>query len=216
MIIRKGRIGFKSKLSRLIHKSPGLYLIRQIFYILSVPGKVDLQEVHNSYVATRVNRPTKALDLGCGPDPKNKFNADEYFGIDLERNKSKNILQCRLGYEKIPFDDNTFDYITAYDIVEHIPRFSDSKKIYNPFIFFMNECYRVLKKDGIFLSVTPVYPFFGAFQDPTHTNIITIDTFRLYFSTDRLEITQDYGIDTEFRLLEQGMHGQHLVVVMSK
>ena len=32
------------------------------------------------------------------------------------------------------------------------------------------------------LSMTPIYPYLGAFQDPTHNNIMTADTFRYYFS----------------------------------
>jgi len=57
-----------------------------------------------------------------------------------------------------------------------------------PFIYFMNECYRVLKKDGVFLSMTPIYPYLGAFQDPTHVNIITVDTFTNYFSNQKFWI----------------------------
>jgi len=52
----------------------------------------------------------------------------------------------------------------------------------------MNECYRVLKKDGVFLSMTPIYPYLGAFQDPTHVNIITVDTFTNYFSNQKFWI----------------------------
>ena len=82
----------------------------------------------------------------------------------------------------MPFANDSFDYLTAYDLIEHIPRFSEISENGPPFIFFMNECFRVLKPGGIFLSMTPIYPYLGAFQDPTHNNIITADTFELYFS----------------------------------
>ena len=36
--------------------------------------------------------------------------------------------------------------------------------------------------------MTPIYPYLGAFQDPTHNNIMTADTFR-YFFEDKISIT---------------------------
>ena len=130
--------------------------------------------------------------------------------------KISKIFRCKLGFERIPFDDNSFDYITAYDLIEHIPRYSDSENSNTPFIQLMNECYRVLKKDGIFLSMTPVYPYLGAFQDPTHNNIITVDTFKHYFSEDKFKIAFHYGVTANFRILDQKMYGQHLIAVLTK
>ena len=86
----------------------------------------------------------------------------------------------------------------------------------SPFIFLMNECFRILKKGGIFLSMTPIYPYLGAFQDPTHNNIMTADTFRYYFSEDKISIAKHYGIKTNFKIKYQRMLGQHLVAVMVK
>ena len=177
--------------------------------------KMDLQSIHDLYLLdSREN--TSALDLGCGLIPQNKFKANDVVGIDLVENKKENVIKCKLGYEKLPFDKDSFDYLTAYDLIEHIPRFSEISENGPPFIFFMNECYRVLKPGGIFLSMTPIYPFFGAFQDPTHNNIITVDTFKLYFSEKKYEIAHHYGITSNFKIIEQKMYGQHLIAVMTK
>ncbi len=177
--------------------------------------KMDLQSIHDLYLLdSREN--TSALDLGCGPIPQNKFKANDIVGIDLVENKKENVIKCKLGYEKLPFDKDSFDYLTAYDLIEHIPRFSEISENGPPFIFFMNECYRVLKPGGIFLSMTPIYPYFGAFQDPTHNNIITVDTFKLYFSEKKYEIAHHYGITSNFKIIEQKMYGQHLIAVMTK
>ena len=177
--------------------------------------KMDLQSIHDLYLLdSREN--TSALDLGCGPIPQNKFKANDIVGIDLVENKKENVIKCKLGYEKLPFDKDSFDYLTAYDLIEHIPRFSEISENGPPFIFFMNECYRVLKPGGIFLSMTPIYPYFGAFQDPTHNNIITVDTFKLYFSEKKYEIAHHYGITSNFKIIEKKMYGQHLIAVMTK
>jgi SAM-dependent methyltransferase len=98
---------------------------------------------------------TKTLDLGCGLKPRNPFNADELFGIDIRPNENQNIKVADLAIEAIPFPDDHFDYVSAYDFIEHIPRV-----IYNPnrrfsFIELMNEIYRVLKMGGTFASFTP-------------------------------------------------------------
>ena len=64
----------------------------------------------------------KTLDLGCGQNPRNPFYADEVFGVDIVKSNQKNILLADLVIEKIPFPDSTFDFVTAYDFIEHIPR----------------------------------------------------------------------------------------------
>ncbi len=177
--------------------------------------KKDLQSLHNLYSHDKPAN-TSALDLGCGLAPQNRFRANNIIGVDLVENEEKKVIKCKLGYEKLPFVNDSFDYLTAYDLIEHIPRFSETSQNGPPFIFFMNECFRVLKPDGIFLSMTPIYPYLGAFQDPTHNNIITSDTFELYFSENKYEIANHYGITSNFKIIEQKMYGQHLIAVMTK
>ncbi len=130
----------------------------------------------------------KHLDLGCGANPRNPYNADELFGIDiLERHNSKlsnfTYKSANVILDKIPFDDNYFDSISAYDFIEHIPRLIDiNGKIVFPFIDLMNEIYRVLKPDGILYAITPVYPKESVFVDPTHVNFLTQNSHKYFTS----------------------------------
>jgi SAM-dependent methyltransferase len=175
-----------------------------------------LQSVHDEF-SFADNAETIAVDLGCGPNPKNLFNANKVHGLDLYESPSKGVLKCRLGFERLPFDDNSLDYLTAYDLLEHIPRYSDNSAVGNaPLIYLMNECYRVLKKGGLFLSQTPIYPYLGSFQDPTHNNIMTAHTFQKYFSDKKLTIAHHYGIKASFKIKYQRMLGQHLIAVLQK
>jgi SAM-dependent methyltransferase len=125
---------------------------------------------------------TKALDLGCGKKPRNDFNADEMFGIDIVDHGLPNIKMADLAIEPIPFDDNTFDIVTGYDFLEHIPVliYNNGKRKYS-FIDVMSEVWRVLKPGGRAYFCTPAYPNIEAFQDPTHVNFITTSTLQ-YFS----------------------------------
>lgn len=210
------RILQKIFLKLFIVDSPNRLAFTQLFLSKVDPYEIDLQSIHNLYIDNSKETKTSSLDLGCGFSPQNRFAADEVYGLDLVENKRKKVFRCKLGFEKIPFEDSSFDYLTAYDLIEHIPRFSDSENSNNPFIQFMNECYRVLKKGGVFLSMTPIYPYMGAFQDPTHTNIMTIDTFKLYFSEEKYDIASHYGITANFKIIDQKMYGHHLIAVMTK
>jgi SAM-dependent methyltransferase len=158
---------------------------------------------------------TSSLDIGCGLSPRNPFNADNVFGVDIRGNVENQIKCADLATECIPFGDSEFDYITAIDFLEHIPRvlYLPSRRF--PFVELMNEIYRTLKPGGIFFSSTPIYPFSPAFRDPTHVNIITNETFTLYFD-DENKWGVIYGFNGEFRIVEQNRIGFHLISVLQK
>ncbi len=148
---------------------------------------------------------TKSLDLGCGQKPRNPFSADFLYGIDIREDLENKIYKSNLSREKIPFETNMFDYCTAFDFIEHIPRLVQiNGDDYFAFIELMNEIYRILKPGGLFLHVTPAYPAKEAFQDPTHVNFITEDTFPNYFcSPYNWAADLGYGFKGEFDLIKQ-------------
>ncbi len=156
-----------------------------------------------------------ALDLGCGANPKNPFSAEILYGIDIRDDISKNIIRADLVLEPIPFPDNAFDYVTAFDFIEHVPRIIYTPSRRNPFIEVMNEIWRVLKPGGKFLSITPAYPHHAAFRDPTHVNIITEETFPMYFDSVRRWAAM-YGFRGAFEIEGQSWNGPHLHTLMRK
>ena len=145
----------------------------------------------------------KTLDIGSGPSPRNPFNAKLVFGADIRENLSNNVLYADFSKGLLPFDDNAFDYVTAYDVLEHIQRVSsDGDKTIFPFILLMNEVFRILKPGGVFFSLTPCYPYNEAFQDPTHVNIMTEDTIETYFCGSAW--ARIYGYNGSFTMLQDG------------
>ncbi len=93
-------------------------------------------------------------------------------------------LEC-IGFdasEKFPFEDNSFDCVTASEIIEHI--IDD--------VAFLKECYRVLKPGGRLIVSTPNIAFirdrawllFGYYQDnPMHVHLYTFDNIRTKFES---------------------------------
>lgn len=158
---------------------------------------------------------TKALDIGCGLTPKNPFNATEVYGIDVRDDASANIVKADLVIEPIPFPDNSFDYLTAHDFLEHVPRLIYVPQRRNAFIEVMNEIWRVLKVGGTFMSFTPAFPHAAAFRDPTHVNFITEDMFPHYFD-DVNCWASIYGFKGKFKIVSQEWRGPHLLSIMTK
>ena len=160
---------------------------------------------------------SSTLDLGCGYSPTNPFAASDFYGVDLFSDPSNNIVNCDLSVNDIPFPDSSFDFITAFDFLEHIPRISwpnGNKRM--SFICLMNEIHRALKAGGLFLHSTPVYPAPSAFFDPTHVNICTPLTFSHYFSGPTYAKKYNYGFSGSFELLEQRLVSSQWCVGLMK
>ena len=163
---------------------------------------------------------TKTLDLGCGSMIKNPFGAYETYGIDLLTRPDipKNISIADLAVEAIPFPNEFFDYVTAYDFLEHIPRLVFCPERRNSFVELMNEIHRVLKPGGLFLSKTPMYPHPSAFVDPTHVNVMTKETIPLYF-TNSINVKPwavDYGFKGCFSFENIEDHQSHILITIKK
>lgn len=157
-----------------------------------------------------------SLDIGSGPKPRNPFGAHKVYGVDIRSfDVNPNVKKCILGKDRIPFDDNYFDVITAFDVLEHIPRvINDNSTVSFPFINMMNDIWRVMKLGGIFYSETPCFPMKEAFQDPTHVNVMTEDTLRLYFSDSAW--ARIYGFVGSFSVVKEGWRGSHYFCVLQK
>jgi SAM-dependent methyltransferase len=206
-----------SLIKKLRSKSHFFRVITDLIGVHTMDGKYrgPLEVIHARYAQKDTEENTLAVDLGSGPRPRNMFGATKLIGLDNSADAGSDILKCNLGFENLPFEPGSVDYVTAYDLLEHIPRHS-TQDLTSPFIHLMNEVYRILKPGGYFASLTPIYPFVGAFQDPTHVNIMTSNTIRDYFSEHQHEIARFYGIKTNFLIKFEAIRGQKLFIVLQK
>ena len=101
----------------------------------------------------------KILDLGCGDNK-----VEGAVGLDNIALSEVDIVHDLLHFP-YPIKANSFDTIHLRHVIEHF----NIDKINN----IMNECYRILKKDGqLFINVPHVFSI-AAFTDPTHKQFFT-------------------------------------------
>lgn len=147
---------------------------------------------------------TRHLDIGCGARPRNPYRRDEIHGIDIapRGERAFEVRQANLALEPIPYPDDHFDSVSAYDFLEHVPRVlptADGRGTRFPFIELMNEVWRVLRDGGLFYGYTPAYPHPAVFQDPTHVNILTRES-HLYFTRPEF-MGRMYGFRGDFEVV---------------
>ena len=106
-----------------------------------------------------IPRDSKLLDIGCNTG-STIFNLHQYgftnvYGVDVEKNSINlgreiyaQISDRLVDYDgvKLPFEDNSFDVVTMFDVIEHITNIDR---------FIREEVRRVLRECGILLFQTP-------------------------------------------------------------
>ena len=167
---------------------------------------------------------TLSIDLGSGTNPANPFKASSVKGIDIIQ--AENIIQVDLFFHNLPMQDESIDYITAFDFFEHVPRVicSDNRTRFR-FVELMGDLLRVLKPGGYVFSHTPAFPSQAVFQDPTHVNFLTEVTFPEYFCRRPNKHlprragrpgASRYGFEGEYIFCCQKMYATHLLTLLQK
>jgi len=168
---------------------------------LQKQGSISATRLQNAHLLlirekktlTNTSEHDRHLDLGCGSIPRNPYSRSEIYGIDVREDPASGseftFARANLVVDPIPFADNYFNSVSAFDFLEHVPRQiirPQDGELILPFVRLMNEIWRVLIPGGMLYALTPAYPQPQAFQDPTHVNFITEDTHQYFCGTNAL------------------------------
>jgi len=115
----------------------------------------------------------KELLLGCGSQTKKHLSVNEsnVFSnvVRLDNNSYHNPdVLWDLQKHPLPFKDNEFDEIHAYEVLEHLAYQGD----YEFFFAEFSEYFRILKPKGFFCCSVPKASSVWAIGDPSHKRII--------------------------------------------
>lgn len=125
-----------------------------------------------------IKKNNSLLELGCGRGEFLKGFSDlgiNCYGVDLSDFAKKvcpsaNVSIVDMTVNKLPFEDNFFDFIYSKSFIEH---FYYPEKIFE-------ESYRVLKPGGKLITLTPdwetIYKIF--YEDFTHRTPFTINSLK--------------------------------------
>ena len=104
----------------------------------------------------------RKLNLGCGEDYREGF-----VNVDIRKDvKTDSIVNIE---KKLPFKDNSFDYIYSRHVIEHI----HPEKLK----FLMDEIYRVCKNNAVVEIHVPHFSCGKTYQSYTHLTPISYFTF---------------------------------------
>jgi SAM-dependent methyltransferase len=122
----------------------------------------------------------RSLLIGCGASRSRKITLpspypqgwDKLVTLDMTREVKPDVV-CNLEQVELPFKDNSFDEIHAYEVLEHIGRQGDWKFFLQEF----DEFSRVLRNKGLMFITTPRFDSPWLWGDPGHTRFIGPDSF---------------------------------------
>ena len=109
------------------------------------------------------DRRPRILDVGCGTgrEPADALKYGDAEGVDVSEDalafcRERGWTRCELGAgEELPYEDGTFDLVTAFDVVEHM----------DDDLAGLREMCRVLRPGGRVLLFVPTFMFLWGLQD---------------------------------------------------
>jgi SAM-dependent methyltransferase len=144
------------------HTYPIMFRVEQSHWWYTGRRKILARFVEDICRSVTDRRP-RILDVGCGTGA-NLLMLSEYGdaeGVDISEDalafcRERGLEKVKLGAgEKLPYDDGTFDLVTALDVVEHM----------DDDLAGLREMRRVLRPGGRVLLFVPTFMFLWGVQD---------------------------------------------------
>lgn len=148
------------------------------------------------------------LLIGCGNNREKKVVFPEIekawfelVTLDVDSECMPDVLHD-LNELPLPFDDDMFDEIHAYEILEHCGSQGD-------WLFFFNQFYefwRILKPGGYLVATVPMWDSEWAWADPGHRRVITPNSL-VFLSQQEYEVQVGKTAMTDYRSAWEGDFG---------
>ena len=144
------------------HTYPIMFRVEQAHWWYTGRRKI-LAEFVEQICRQVTDRRPRILDVGCGTGANllmlSKYGEAE--GVDIAEDalafcRERGLDKVRLGAgEELPYEDGTFDLVTAFDVVEHM----------DDDLAGLREMRRVLRAGGRVLLFVPTFMFLWGLQD---------------------------------------------------
>lgn len=118
------------------------------------------------------------LLIGAGSNLAKKLSVpgreqwDELVTLDINPDHKPDVVHD-LTKRPLPFEDNTFDEIHAYEVLEHLGQQGDWRAFFDEW----SEWWRILKHGGILFGTSPHWSSPWCWGDPGHTRVVSGEAF---------------------------------------
>lgn len=144
----------------------------------------------------------KELLIGCGRGPYEKRCAipdhpdwEDLTTLDNNADHNPDVVHD-LHTHPLPFSDNEFDEIHAYEVLEHLGSQGDYKFFFSEF----SEYFRILKPGGHFIASVPAASSPWTFGDPSHTRFFAPE-WLIFLNQDEYENQVGKTAISDFRYI---------------
>ena len=142
----------------------------------------------------------RELLLGCGNSRAKKVTGswttpdwDNLTTLDIDPGCKPDVVHD-LDVLPYPFDEDSFDEVHGYEVLEHCGQQGDWKFFFAQF----HEFWRILKPDGLFVATVPMWDSEWAWGDPGHKRIITKGSLLFLDQREYVQIGSDSAM-TDYR-----------------
>lgn len=118
------------------------------------------------------------LLIGCGSArnkrvfPRGRVAWEHLVTLDINADHKPDVV-CDIEQLPLPFADESFDEIHAYEVLEHVGRQGD----YRFFFAQFSDFWRMLRPDGYLCGSVPLPTSRWAWGDPSHTRVVQRESF---------------------------------------